>query len=429
MTCVDCPVPSGRESSKAWRHSLVPLYDPHRLLEFLFDEAGMEIEEETVNQYWESARARGCPWAMNETEGRIPVKIFGDDCVYDERMTKAYAIVLSLPLWRPKAARNSRFLIWVQKSSQFAGIQGMQPVLARMVWSLNLAYDQPLPKTGLRFCVTEIGGDWAWNRFLWQFARHWNSDMPCPFCDVQKFGPRGYAELPETTWLTSLEFVNEIVGSGLSRRVNALVLLRNFDVSLLQPCQLHNLNLGLLWTSNGGALATFAELGYFGDPSASLALLLETAWDDFVLFMKQERVRCSQSKFTIKMIFKASHGAYFSAKGHNSRVLADWLADCATRAWGNRFGEGRLFGLWLQDRPDQLARALQNEQMAPLCFALFLSSDVFSWFGPVKVFLSRVAVLTGIFALWEIMAPFSQDFDISLHGLRGPVPPLLEPWV
>ena len=32
-----------------------------------------------------------------------------------------------------------------------------------------------LPKTGHRFVVTEIGGDWAWFRFFFQFERHWNS--------------------------------------------------------------------------------------------------------------------------------------------------------------------------------------------------------------------------------------------------------------
>ena len=169
-----------------------------------------------------------------------------------------------------------------------------------------------------------------------------------------------------------MDFLSNIVGSGMSRQVNPLILLKNFHVSLIQPCQLHNLNLGLLWTSNGAAVATFGELGFWGDPTTSLTLVLETAWDDFVLFMKQERRYCSQSKFTIKMIFKSNHGAYFSAKGYNSRVLADWLADCAERAWSSRLGGGRLFGAWLQTQPNLLQSALQNEQLAPLCFSLKL---------------------------------------------------------
>ena len=78
------------------------------------------------------------------------------------------------------------------------------------------------------------------------------------------------------------------------------------------------------------------------------------------------------------MIFKSAHGAYFSAKGYNSRILADWLADCASRAWEARLGEqGRPFGTWLLDRPDHLRRAQQDEQMAPLCFALPLNLSYF----------------------------------------------------
>ncbi len=55
----------------------------------------------------------------------------------------------------------------------------------------------------------------------------------------------------------------------------------------------------------------------------------------------------------------------------NSRVLADWLADCASRAWSGRLGQdGRLFGAWLVDRPDVLQAVQQNERLPPLfCFA------------------------------------------------------------
>ena len=63
-------------------------------------------------------------------------------------------------------------------------------------------------------------------------------------------------------------------------------------------------------------------------------------------------------------------------KVHNSRVLADWLADCAERAWSSRLGEGRHFGAWLQTQPNLLQSALQNEQLAPLCFSLTLIVDL-----------------------------------------------------
>lgn len=367
---MDCPVPSGRESCKDWTYRQIPMFDPHAVLTYIFEEVGLRIDEEEISKYWKEASDRGCPWARGEPGDRIPLKLFGDDCVFDERLNKAYAIIMSLPLWRPKSARNSRFLLWTQKSTQFAGFQGLQPILARMAWSLNILYEQGLPKSGYRFAVCEIGGDWSWLRFFWQFDRHWNGQTPCPFCDVKKSGPDGYSELKEIQLRSTCDFFR-LVGTGGTRMVNPLVLLKNFHVALVQPCQLHNLQLGLLWTSNGAGVATFAELGYFGNPSDSLGLVLETAWDDFKCFLKQEKRHCSQSKFTIKMIFKPNHGGYFSAKGHNSKVLADWLADCASRAWSGRLGQdGRLFGAWLVDRPDVLQLVRQNEQLPPLCFAL-----------------------------------------------------------
>ena len=399
---MECPIPSGRESEKKFAFGQVPMYDPHEVLHYLFEEISLQIPPEEVRTYWQQAARTGCPWAQRELaesghnldDLRIPVKIFGDDCVYDERLTKAYGIYMSLPLWRPNSARNSRFLLWAQKSSQLQGFEGLQPVLARMVWSFNQAYDNKLQRSGLRFCVCEIGGDWSWNRFFWQVERHWNSDRPCFFCDVHKYGPAAYSCQRDITWMTNMKFVNELVGSGLAKRVNPFILLRNFDISLIQPCQLHNLNLGLLWTSNGAGVAILAELGFWGDPSQSLALTVENAWDDFKIFVKQQGRPCSQSKFTVKMIFKSNHGAYFTAKGFNSRVIADWLADCCDRLWRRDFDGSRIFGRWLQQHPERFRRALADEQLPHLCLALLLGFNICqhnklaTFFGQLSLFLS-----------------------------------------
>ena len=436
MSWIECPLQSGRESTKEYKHVQVPMFDPGAILRYLFDEIALEIPTDKIQEYWVQAANAGCPWAQRElnesglSDLRIPVKLFGDDCVYDERLTKAYGIYMSLPLWRPHSARNSRFLMWAQKSTQFAGFEGLLPLLGRMAWSLNQAYDHKLEKSGHRFCVTEIGGDWSWNRFFWQMDRHWNGLRPCPFCNVEKFGHQSYAKLNDICWIPNISFVNHIVGSGSTRRVNPLILLRNFDMSLVQPCQLHNLNLGLLWTSNGAAVATFGEMGFWGDPNLSLALIVENAWDDFRLFLKQERRHCSQCKFTIKMIFKQNHGAYFSAKGHNSRVLADWLADCAERAWGRNFDGSRIFGQWLQGHPQRLQAALHDQQLPHLCLAL----------TPGLPCAVLVSTSSGIPELAEIIfceihavvflhdQPFDcQDFYRALYGFEWSLPSLPEP--
>lgn len=324
-----------------------------KLIKSRFVTTGQRLQAEAAHGLWENQVTGTSACTMNASQR--PMGFF------------------VIALMAPKLSEKFALPAVDSKVFSTCGFEGLQPVLERMVFSLNMAYDEQLPKSGVRFCVCEIGGDWSWNRFFWQMACHWNSHAPCPFCPVQKFGPTGYGQLPPIEMRSNVEFISQVVGSGLNRRVNPFVLLRNFHVSLIEPCQLHNLNLGLLWTSNGGAVATFGELGYFGDPTGQLSHVVECAWDDFKAFLKQEGRYSSQSKFTIKMIFKQTHGAYFTSKGHNARVLADWLADCAIRAWEGNFGGGRLFGAWLVERPHLLQLARQDEQIPLLCFALQLA--------------------------------------------------------
>ena len=115
-----------------------------------------------------------------------------------------------------KGTPKSRFLLWTQKASQFAGFKGLQPVLARMVWSLNILYEQGLPKSRYRFAVREIGGDWSWFRIFWHFDRRWNGLTPCPFCNVKKTAPDGYSELKEIPWGSTFDFF-QLVGTGGTR--------------------------------------------------------------------------------------------------------------------------------------------------------------------------------------------------------------------
>ena len=115
--------------------------------------------------------------------------------------------------------------------------------------------------------------------------------------------------------------------------VSPLILLKWFHVRKIQWCQLHNLNLGLLWTSNGGCLALLLEAGFFGNPSLDMRFRLENAYDEFKLWLRQSRFTCSQRRFTVKMLFKAQHGPYLSCKGWNSRVVCAWLSDIMARSW------------------------------------------------------------------------------------------------
>ena len=73
-----------------WVYRDVPIYWPHELLEYIFQEAGVQIPAGKLVEYWREAAARGLPWAQNleddfDPSCRIPIKLFGDDATYNKR--------------------------------------------------------------------------------------------------------------------------------------------------------------------------------------------------------------------------------------------------------------------------------------------------------------------------------------------------------
>ena len=141
------------------------------------------------------------------------------------------------------------------------------------------------------------------------------------------------------------EFIEEVAGHLCPLALS----LSSFHPCLLKYCSMHCCNLGLLFTSNGSSLATLLELKYFGD--GSLPEQVAAAWNDFVLWKKQHRVRCSQTRFTVKMIFKKRHGGDMSTKAFCARVIAEWVQDISMHAWMGTTPPNRVFGQYLLAHP------------------------------------------------------------------------------
>lgn len=352
MHHVTIPVSSGRADKKAIFYEC-PMYDVHELLEYLWKDAGVIVELQALKDFWQHARAMKQPWALqhNPSELRIPIKIFGDDCKISPT-EKVTCIFISCPLWRPTAARNSRFLVWPLRESlslgtsaalicivthtyplwvyapsvQFPipGHASLYPILRRLVWGMNIAYTLPTTHAA-GFCCTEIGGDWKWMKQLWRFDASWLSHELCHLCDAKKMT---YDNFAHSTWHSTAQFILK-----LPDPVCPLALLQGFDVTTIRWCQLHNVNLGLCWTANGSSLLYLIELGYFGDPQTELLSLLDIAFIDFKEFTRAGGWRHSQRKFTPKLIIKAGSGAYMTTKGWNARVITAWLANCSLMAF------------------------------------------------------------------------------------------------
>ena len=306
----------------------IPIFYPHELLRYLFEEVGIVVPAAALSEYWSKAKEAGLPWATRATEERIPLKLFADDAQVNDQGDKVFAFILSCPLYRPKSSRNSKWPVGLFSLQRSVGWPTLRPFLAELVYSLNIAYDQPI-SGGRKFQVTEIGMDWKALRECFKLKSHWNSHMMCHMCRMSN---KQYADLPENLdFRDTVSFLSEVLPSD---SVSPLILLRAFDVSCITWCSLHNLNLGLLWTLNGGTLAHLVECGTFGDPQTDgVASCLRAAYKDFKQWQSLTGIRCSQRPFTMNMVFKASHGAYLTAKGFNSRCIAAFLADKSKDLW------------------------------------------------------------------------------------------------
>ena len=309
--------------SDEWEYRDVAMYYPHEIMEYLFERAGLEIPDAVLANYWRNYRALGVPGSnVGDGINRMPLKFFGDDAQYNLQGDKLLGFILSLPLWRPKQARNSGFVVCVIPLKHSLGYETFHPVLSKIVWSLNKLFDEGLPNSNMRFQVHEVSGDWKYLREVFNMSTHWNSSRVCHFCSLSR---SRIPELPDPLPVrTTARFIQQVVNQPTS----PLILLRGFQVGLLQWCLLHNLHLGLLWTANGGAMALLLELGVFQQgPAMSVARQLQVAYSMFKLWLKEVRAQSSQRCFTPRMIFKPRHGAYMSSKGWNSRLISAWLAD------------------------------------------------------------------------------------------------------
>ena len=311
------------DPASAWYEAAVPIFHPHEVLRYLFDDVGIRVPDQALRDYWNESTRSGIPWAVqSEDNSRIPLKLFSDDAQVNDQGDKIFAFVISCPLFRPKNSRTSKWPVAVINLRRSLGWMTIRPIISALVYSLNLAYDEPT-REGFRFQVTEIGMDWKALRETFNMKSHWNSALMCHMCHMNN---KEYANLPSNLrWRSNSNFIAEILSPN---EVTPLILLRQFDVSCITWCSLHNLNLGLLWTINGGGLVCLLEMNVFGNLSAEgFDACLKKAYLDFRQWQRATRKYCSQRPFTYRMLFKNAHGAYFSAKGWNSRCICAFLAD------------------------------------------------------------------------------------------------------
>eukprot|EP00435_Cladocopium_sp_Y103_P071164 s317_g36.t2 len=245
---------------------------------------------------------------------------------------------------------QSEFLWSTQRLPLALALRNMRTlnaVFRRLCWSLEAAFDgvnpqtgvggkplsendqkralRPLTRSGAKFALTECRGDWEYHVDVWRPCASWKSDTVCFRCPALAKGEAGnlyWNHGDGCTW-ESEEFGLE---SFVARRLKEnnlcpLLSLRMFThPSLLRWCTMHTINLGLLFTANGGSLILLTEeLLYFGPGEFSVQL--EEAYKHFLDFCRTRHIPHTQPPFLRKMVKKKNGEILLTAKAYNGRII------------------------------------------------------------------------------------------------------------
>ncbi|CAK9011927.1 unnamed protein product [Durusdinium trenchii] len=180
--------------------------------------------------------------------------------------------------------------------------------------------------------ITELRGDLAWHKAVWQFEeRGWQSADVCFFCQAQSKGHVcPYTMLgPEADWAQT-EFKDPWLWAGevLPNRLCPWLGLPGFSIDTVRMCTMHNVNLGLMQTANGSSLINLIQNGLYGDPTDPMDQNLKRLFADFDAWSKEN-------------------------KAYTGRVLCAYSAEVSKLAAEKRLdvvGPRRIFGKWLKDQ-------------------------------------------------------------------------------
>ncbi|CAK9075021.1 Uncharacterized protein SCF082_LOCUS36433 [Durusdinium trenchii] len=243
---------------------VVPVILPHLLVDYLVSECHLPIDNVRVRQYWSHMEAFQDTVAVSTRAFRqaagmpvVPLCLYGDEAqigLQNAPMNKVLGMNLSFPLFRPKATRLSRFMLFCVDSEQISSIEKtIFPILHRLTESLNHLTDHGID--GRRFICTELRGDQVWFRQLFRHQSYWIAKKVCFRCQAcTDIDTLDYTDLDvlSSGWASTLRTTAQFVANEIPQ--GPLVQLSFFEVSLLKGCTLHILNLGMLAISNGSVL-------------------------------------------------------------------------------------------------------------------------------------------------------------------------------
>ena len=263
--------------------------DIHTIIAFL-EKSGLQISQHSLREYWSHHQQVGETWAQHGEHDRIPLGIYGDSarCATTFGFINLIGIFCNVILWKPKAVRYSRFLVFAIPEQSLWRHHTLNVVYRRICWSLNCLYDGLHPNKGPyeedlpahlaalsgsnfanRYMVTEIRGDWQWHKKVWRFERcSWIAVNMCHQCPAKSVSnnPRDlYWMFDDNSWedcpFTTDQFIAERIPSrgicpfvALHRATYVLIMVHSFLAKWL---------LSLYWSQNKVVMPHFLDVFLF----------------------------------------------------------------------------------------------------------------------------------------------------------------------
>ena len=181
--------------------------DPHLIINYLFDVVGVDIPASAVRSFWRHHHAVRSPWleTCEASIDHVPVALYGDGARCRQQayrpVEKVLGLCLSLPLWRPKSSRFSRWLLFSIDETLLYKRKTLNAVFRRLVWSINSMFTgcfpvrdelgrplndakagRPLTKCGRAFAFTELRGDWSYFALIFGFNSSWKAGTNKSVC-------------------------------------------------------------------------------------------------------------------------------------------------------------------------------------------------------------------------------------------------------
>ena len=304
-----------------------PILHPHEILSYLWDEVGIVVPESEIAKYWHTAWQRGEPWATSSpaSDKHIPVGLHGDSARLwsQNKFEKITAIHLNIVHFRPCSVRFSRWCLFSCPTHLLFKNRTLNVVWKRLTWSLESAFEglhpmtgvggkplsqheqscagQPLSRSGAKWALTELRGDWEFHVQTWRPRASWQANRVCFRCpalakssqpsylywnhhgeecgwESEEYGLAGFMAqaLKDTNLCTlanyklssfcCLVFAMFQLGypwgllvimflEGHCQQWGPLLTLSMFrHPSILRWCTMHTLNIGLVFSANGGSL-------------------------------------------------------------------------------------------------------------------------------------------------------------------------------